>query len=109
MLIVSFGGPLGPRDVRPFLERVLRGRQVTPKRIQEVANHYDLFGGVSPITGLTRRQADGLQLRLAAAGHPLPVYVGMRNWRPLLADTLKEMHATGARHAIGFIAAAHHC
>ena len=109
MLIVSFGGPLGPRDVRPFLERVLRGRRVTPKRIQEVAHHYDLFGGVSPITGLTRRQADGLQLRLAAAGHPLPVYVGMRNWRPLLADTLKEMHAAGARHAVGFIAAAHHC
>jgi ferrochelatase len=108
-LIVSFGGPHGPRDVRPFLERVLHGRRVTPGRIDEVAHHYELFGGVSPITELTRRQADGLQQRLAAAGHPLRVYVGMRNWHPLLADTLKEMHAAGARHAIGFIAAAHHC
>ena len=109
VLIVSFGGPHGPGDVRPFLERVLRGRRVTPERIEEVAHHYELFGGVSPITALTRRQADGLRLRLEAADHPLPVYVGMRNWHPLLTDTLREMHASGIRHAIGLIAAAHHC
>jgi ferrochelatase len=109
VLLISFGGPNGPADVRPFLERVLRGRRVTPERIEEVAHHYELFGGVSPITGYTRRQAAGLQERLAAADHTLPVYVGMRNWHPLLEDTLREMHAAGARHAVGFIAAAHHC
>lgn len=108
MLLVSFGGPHGPGDIRPFLERVLRGRRVTPERIEEVAHHYELFGGVSPITALTKRQGEGLEQRLAAAGHPLPVHVGMRNWHPLLADTLKEMHAAGARRAIGFITAAHH-
>ncbi len=108
VLIVSFGGPQGPADIRPFLERVLRGRRVTPERIEEVAHHYELFGGVSPITALTKRQGEGLEQRLAAAGHPLPVHVGMRNWHPLLADTLKEMHAAGARRAIGFITAAHH-
>jgi ferrochelatase len=108
VLIVAFGGPRGPADVRPFLERVLQGRRVAPERIEEVAHHYELFGGVSPITELTKKQAEGLQLRLAAAGHPLLVYVGMRNWHPFLADTLKEMHAAGARRAIGFIAAAHH-
>ena len=109
VLIVSFGGPHGLPDVRPFLARVLRGRRVTPERVDEVAHHYELFSGVSPITDLTKRQADGLRQRLAAAGHPLPVYVGMRNWQPLLGDTLKDMHAAGARNAIGFIAAAHHC
>ena len=108
VLLVSFGGPHGPLDVRPFLERVLRGRRVTPERIEEVAHHYELFGGVSPITELTKRQAEGLEWRLAAADHPLPVYVGMRNWHPLLADTLKAMYAAGTRRAIGFIAAAHH-
>jgi ferrochelatase len=108
VLLVSFGGPQGPDDIRPFLERVLRGRRVTPERIEEVAHHYELFDGVSPITALTKRQGEGLEQRLAAAGHPLPVHVGMRNWHPLLADTLKEMHAAGARRAIGFIAAAHH-
>lgn len=108
MLLVSFGGPQGPDDIRPFLERVLRGRRVTPERIEEVAHHYELFDGVSPITALTKRQGEGLEQRLAAAGHPLRVHVGMRNWHPLLADTLKEMHAAGARRAIGFITAAHH-
>jgi len=108
VLIVSFGGPQGLEDVRPFLANVLRGRRVSPERVEEVAHHYELFGGLSPITEITRRQAEGLRARLADAGHPLPVYVGMRNWHPLLPDTLREMHAAGARRAIGFIAAAQH-
>ena len=105
---MAFGGPQGPADVRPFLERVLRGRRVTPERVEEVAHHYDLFGGVSPITGITTKQAQGLAERLAAAGMPLPVHVGMRNWHPLLPDTLRKMHSAGIRRAVGFIAAAHH-
>jgi ferrochelatase len=108
VLVISFGGPQGPDDVRPFLANVLRGRRVTPERVAEVARHYELFGGVSPILALTQRQADGLRDRLAVAGHPLPVYVGMRNWHPFLADTLHQMYADGVRRAIGFIAAAQH-
>ena len=108
VLIVSFGGPQGPQDIRPFLANVLRGRRVAPERVEEVAHHYELFGGVSPITELTRRQAEGLAARLAAAGCPLPVFVGMRNWHPFLADTLREMRDSGVRRALGFIAAAQH-
>ena len=108
VLLISFGGPQGRNDIRPFLANVLRGRRVSPERVEEVAHHYELFDGVSPITALTRRQAEGLRARLAAAGRPVPVYVGMRNWHPLLADTLRAMHADGVRRAIGFIAAAHH-
>jgi ferrochelatase len=81
---------------------------VSPGRVEEVAHHYEIFGGVSPITAVTRRQAEGLQARLQAAGQPLPVYVGMRNWHPFLVDTLREMHAAGVRRAVGFIAAAQH-
>ena len=108
VLLISFGGPQGPDDIRPFLANVLRGRRVAPARVEEVAHHYDLFGGVSPITALTMRQAEGLRARLAARGYPLPVYVGMRNWHPYLLDTLRTMHADGARRAVGFIAAAQH-
>ena len=108
VLVVSFGGPEGLDDIRPFLASVLRGRRVPPERVEAVAHHYELFGGVSPITAITRRQADGLAERLAATGTELPVHVGMRNWHPYLADTLREMHAAGLRHAIGFIAAAQH-
>ena len=107
VLVIAFGGPQGPADVRPFLENVLRGRRVSPQRIDEVAHHYERFGGVSPLTELTRQQAAGLQERLRASGLDLPVYVGMRNWHPFLTDTLAEMSRAGVRRAIGFIAAAH--
>jgi ferrochelatase len=108
VLVVSFGGPQGLDDIRPFLANVLRGRRVAPGRVEEVAKHYEGFGGISPITAITRQQAEGLERRLRHAGQPLPVYVGMRNWHPFLADTLRQMHAAGVRRAIGFIAAAQH-
>ena len=108
VLVISFGGPQGLADVRPFLANVLRGRRVRPERVEEVAHHYEMFDGVSPITALTLTQAEGLRGRLAAAGHPLPVHVGMRNWHPYLADTLRQMYDQGARRAIGFIAAPHY-
>jgi ferrochelatase len=107
VLLVSFGGPQGVDDIRPFLANVLRGRHVPPARFEEVAKHYELFGGVSPITELTLRQASGLRQRLEDAGAPLPVYVGMRNWHPYLIDTIRSMSESGIRRAIGFILAAH--
>jgi ferrochelatase len=107
VLLIAFGGPQAPDEIRPFLENVLRGRRVAPGRIDEVAHHYEAVGGRSPITELTMRQADGLRQRLAASGAPLPVYVGMRNWHPFLAGTLAQMSRDGVRHAAGVIAAAH--
>jgi protoporphyrin/coproporphyrin ferrochelatase len=108
VLLISFGGPQGLQDIRPFLQNVLRGRRVPPERVEQVAHHYELFGGVSPLTELTERQAAALRAQLAARGMPLPVYVGMRNWHPFLGDALREMRDAGMRRAIGLIAAAHH-
>ena len=107
LLFVSFGGPEKPEDVMPFLENVTRGRNVPRERLEEVAHHYELFGGVSPLTALTFRQSEGLRARLQGAGRPLPVHVGMRNWHPFLEDTLAEMSRAGIRRAVGLIAAAH--
>jgi ferrochelatase len=106
VLIVAFGGPQGRADVRPFLANVLRGRRVPPSRVEEVAHHYELFDGVSPLTALTMKQAELLRARLEHRGMPLPVYVGMRNWHPFLADTLADMSRAGVRRAVGFLAAA---
>jgi ferrochelatase len=106
VLLVAFGGPRGPGDVRPFLENVLRGRRVSPERIEEVAHHYERFGGVSPLTALTMAQAQALEASLHARGLPLPVHVGMRNWHPYLLDTLAAMSSAGVRRAIGVLAAA---
>src|SRR6185437_17162898 len=106
VLLVAFGGPQGPDDVRPFLEKVLRGRRVSPERVEEVAHHYERFGGVSPLTELTLAQARLLEEALRRRGIPLPVHVGMRNWHPYLADTLMAMSRAGAHRAIGLLAAA---
>ncbi|MEN3339058.1 MAG: protoporphyrin/coproporphyrin ferrochelatase [Acidobacteriota bacterium] len=106
VLVIAFGGPQGPADVRPFLANVLRGRRVTPERVEEVAHHYELFGGVSPLTELTMRQASLMRDRLRDEGLALPVYLGMRNWHPYLQDTLTQMSRDGVTRAVGFIAAA---
>ena len=106
VLLVAFGGPQGPGDIRPFLANVLKGRRVSPDRVEEVAHHYERFGGVSPLTELTMQQARALEAKLRDRGVPLPVHVGMRNWHPYLADTLTAMSRAGVRRAIGVLAAA---
>jgi ferrochelatase len=80
---------------------------VSPERVEAVVHHYELFDGVSPITALTRRQASGLEAVLDERGLQLPVHVGMRNWHPYLAETLRQMAADGVTRAVGVIAAAH--
>jgi ferrochelatase len=103
VLLIAFGGPERPEDIRPFLELVTAGRRIPRERLEEVAHHYELIGGRSPLGELTRRQADGLRDALARAGAPLPVHVGMRNWRPFLRDALADMRARGRRRALGII------
>jgi ferrochelatase len=102
LLLLSFGGPEGPADVRPFLENVTRGRGVPPDRLDEVAQHYLHFGGVSPINGLNRDIIDAVRAELAKAGIDLPVYFGNRNWHPMVADTLTTMAGDGVRRALVF-------
>jgi ferrochelatase len=103
VLLIAFGGPERPEDVRPFLQIVTAGRPIPPERLEEVAHHYDLMGGRSPLTELTRRQAEGLRAALAAAGRALPVWVGMRNWHPFLHEAVAEMKDRGCRTALGII------
>ncbi|HEY3065583.1 MAG TPA: ferrochelatase [Methylomirabilota bacterium] len=107
VLLIAFGGPTAPDEVRPFLEVVARGRRIPPARLDEVAEHYfRLPGGCSPLNDLTDAQARALTRALEGAGQPLPVFVGMRNWHPFLHETLAEMAACGARRALGVIMSA---
>jgi ferrochelatase len=103
VLLIAFGGPEKPEDIRPFLEIVTAGRQIPPERIEEVAHHYEAIGGRSPLNELTRRQAEGLRRLLVLEGITTPVYVGMRNWHPFLLETLAEMRDRGHRRALGII------
>ena len=107
LLVVSFGGPEGMDDVMPFLANVLRGRNVPESRMREVAHHYELFGGVSPINGQNRRLISALEQLLEQEGPRLPVYWGNRNWHPLLADTLRQMRDDGIKKALAFVTSAY--
>jgi ferrochelatase len=103
ILLVSFGGPEGPDDVMPFLENVLRGKNVPHERMLEVAEHYNHFGGISPINSQCRDLLDALQPELDEHGIDLPVYWGNRNWDPLLPETLRQMKDDGIRRALAFV------
>jgi ferrochelatase len=107
VLIVSFGGPEGMDEVMPFLENVLRGKNVPRERMLDVAEHYRRFGGVSPLNAQNRALIAALEKELAAGGPRLPIYWGNRNWHPLLLDTLRQMAADGVRRALGFFTSAY--
>jgi protoporphyrin/coproporphyrin ferrochelatase len=109
VLMIGFGAPTGREEIGPFLEGLLRGRPVPKERVEEVARHYKHIGGRSPYNELTMRQADALAAELRREGEPIPVFVGMRNWRPYVLDTMRAIGAAGARRALGFILAAHRC
>ena len=106
LLIVSFGGPEGPDEVLPFLDNVLRGRNVPHERKLEVAKHYQLFGGISPLNAQNRAVVAAIEAELATAGPRLPVYWGNRNWHPLLPDTLAQMAADGIRSSLALLTSA---
>jgi ferrochelatase len=107
IVVVSFGGPEGMDDVLPFLENVTRGRNIPRERLEEVAHHYELFGGVSPINAQNRALISALRTELDAHDIGLPIYFGNRNWHPFLADTLGEMAAAGIERALAFFTSAY--
>lgn len=107
LLLVSFGGPEGMDDVIPFLENVLRGRNVPRERMLQVAHHYELFGGVSPINQQNRDLIAALEKELERNGPRLPIYWGNRNWHPLLPDTVERMAADGVANALAFVTSAY--
>jgi protoporphyrin/coproporphyrin ferrochelatase len=107
ILVVSFGGPEGMDDVIPFLENVLRGRNVPRERMLQVAKRYEMFGGVSPINEQNRQLIAALKKELKIKGPKLPIYFGNRNWHPLLADTLRQMRDDGIQNALAFVTSAY--
>src|SRR3954453_12184447 len=107
LLIVGFGGPQGPDEVMPFLENVLRGKNVPRERMMEVAEHYYRFGGKSPINPQNRLLIAALEKELAQNGPHLRIYWGNRNWHPLLVDTLRQMKADGVKRALTFVTSAY--
>jgi ferrochelatase len=109
VMLIGFGGPNSTEEIRPFLDRVLKGRPVPRERYEEVVHHYEVMGGRSPYNELTMRQAAALRERLKRDGYEVPVVVGMRNAAPFSEDALNELILAGVRRVLGFVLAAYRC
>ncbi len=107
LLLVSFGGPEKPEDVVPFLENVTRGRGIPKERLEQVGEHYFLFGGRSPINDQNRAFLAALEADFAEHGIDVPVYWGNRNWDPYLRETVAQMAADGVTRAACFVTSAY--
>lgn len=108
VLVMAYGGPDTLSDVEPYLLDV-RGHRPTPGHVvEEVRSRYAAIGGRSPILERTRAQAQGIELALAARGQPMPVAVGMRHWKPRIAQGLDELRARGVSRVIGLVMAPHY-
>ncbi len=101
-LLVSFGGPEGPDDVMPFLENVLRGKNIPHERMLEVSEHYKSFGGISPINEQNRQLMAAIKSEFKASGVDLPVYWGNRNWKPYFRETMEQMKSDGCKRTLAF-------
>lgn len=89
VLLLAHGSPDSPADIPEFMRHITGGRPVPDSVIQEIAHRYSLIGK-SPLTEITMQQAEALQTKLG-----LPVYVGMRNWKPFIFETVREMTSKG--------------
>jgi ferrochelatase len=108
VLLIAFGGPTRPEEIRPFLEHVLRGRPVPPGRLEEVAHHYEVIGGRSPLNDHTEQQRAALEALLLERRAPMPVRMGMWHAQPFLRDVLRELAQQGARRVAGLVMASFH-
>ena len=107
VLLVSFGGPEQRADVMPFLENVVRGKNVPPDRLKEVAAHYNHFEGMSPLNEQNRALIAALEEELQTSGIDLPVYWGNRNWNPFILEALRQMRDDGKKRALAFFTSAY--
>ncbi len=101
VLLIAHGSPERVEDIPEFLQNISRGRPMPEAVVREVQHRYSLIGS-SPLTRITRHQADGVSRELG-----LPAYVGMRNWHPFISDTLQQMTNDGVERAVAICLAPH--
>jgi len=94
VLLLAHGSPDSVEEIPEFLRQITRGRPIPPQVVEEVQHRYGLIGR-SPLTELTLKQGELLARELA-----MPVYVGMRNWKPYIADAVRAMSSDGVKHAV---------
>ena len=83
VVLMAYGSPAAPEDIRPYLEDVRGGRLVSDEAVAELTERYRRIGGRSPLDHITYAQRAALEQELG-----LPVFVGMKHWRPRIAEAI---------------------
>jgi len=102
VLLLAHGGPDSLDDIEPFLSNIRGGRPTPPKLVEAVRERYKLIGGKSPLLEISRSQAQALERHLNSSGRCYRVYIGMRNWRPFIRDTMEEIQRDRIGHLFAF-------
>jgi protoporphyrin/coproporphyrin ferrochelatase len=103
VVLMAYGSPERPEDIRPYLEDIREGRPVSEEAVAELTERYRRIGGRSPLGEMTERQRAALERELG-----VPVFVGMKHWRPRISDALEQALATGAETVVGLVLAPHY-
>jgi protoporphyrin/coproporphyrin ferrochelatase len=102
VILLAYGSPEHPEEIRPYLEDIREGRPVSDRAVEELTERYRRIGGRSPLDELTERQRAALERELE-----LPVHVGMKHWRPRIADAVEDALAGGADRLVAVVLAPH--
>ncbi len=106
VVLLGFGGPERPEEIRPFLDRVLEGRPIPPARYEAVVAHYEHIGGRSPFNDLARKQAAALEAALRERGAAIPVEPAFLNAAPFVEETAARLQQRGKTRPLAIILAA---
>jgi len=103
VILMAYGSPSRARDIRPYLEDIREGRPVSDAAVEELTERYRRIGGRSPLDDATEAQRAALEGELG-----LPVFVGMKHWRPRIAEAIEQALAGGADTIVGLVLAPHY-
>jgi protoporphyrin/coproporphyrin ferrochelatase len=103
VVLMAYGSPGRIEDIRPYLEDIREGRPVSDEAVEELTERYLRIGGRSPLDEITERQRAALERELG-----MPVYVGMKHWRPRIAEAVSAALAGGAERVVGIVLAPHY-
>jgi protoporphyrin/coproporphyrin ferrochelatase len=103
VVLMAYGSPAEPGDIRPYLEDIRSGRPVSDEAVEELTERYRRIGGRSPLDDVTEAQRAALERELG-----LPVFVGMKHWQPRIAEAVDRALAGRAETIVGLVLAPHY-
>lgn len=107
LLVMHYGTPASIEEVLPYYTHIRRGRPPSPEALQDLVDRYEAIGGPSPLTEISKQQAEAIRSALEARGVPAKLYIGTKHTTPFIADAVKQMAEDGIDQAVGLVLAPH--